>query len=240
MNKIKKKCYFCSQDIDVDENECEIVYYDKHYYHKNCFIQWCHATKTPSRKRIMALANLEKYLDEGKQNTLSLLEKKHISKSNIEQFSKNAEKYILQWFDESDLCAFLREEYDTGTLPWIKIKKVINGTDDRLDTPIPAIELLDMWQRKIDYIRRANQKLISKSDREISPTALILYGLSILINKYDSYLRWKEKKKILEAEKEQQTSQNLVGQSIGYSNVSKDSSVDNTDDISDLVDDIFG
>ena len=186
MNKIKKKCYFCSQDIDVDENECEIVYYDKHYYHKNCFIQWCHATKTPSRKRIMALANLEKYLDEGKQNTLSLLEKKHISKSNIEQFSKNAEKYILQWFDESDLCAFLREEYDTGTLPWTKIKKVINGTDDRLDTPIPAIELLDMWQRKIDYIRRANQKLISKSDREISPTALILYGLSILINKYDS------------------------------------------------------
>lgn len=97
-----------------------------------------------------------------------------------------------------------------------------------------------MWQRKIDYIRRANQKLISKSDREISPTALILYGLSILINKYDSYLRWKEKKKILEAEKEQQTSQNLVGQSIGYSNVSKDSSVDNIDDISDLVDDIFG
>ena len=52
-----------------------------------------------------------------RQNTLSLLEKKHISKSNIEQFSKNAEKYILQWFDESDLCAFLREEYDTGTLP---------------------------------------------------------------------------------------------------------------------------
>ena len=50
----------------------------------------------------------------------------------------------------------------------------------------------------------------------------------------------KKRKKILEAEKEQQTSQNLVGQSIGYSNVSKDSSVDNIDDISDLVDDIFG
>lgn len=44
---------------------------------------------------------------------------------------------------------------------------------------------------------------------------------------------------ILEAEKETEKSQNIVSQSIGYTNVSKDSKVD-TDDISDLVDDIFG
>lgn len=44
MKKIKKKCYFCSEDIDVAENEHELVYYDKHYYHKHCFIQWCHAS----------------------------------------------------------------------------------------------------------------------------------------------------------------------------------------------------
>ena len=49
----------------------------------------------------------------------------------------------------------------------------------------------------------------------------------------------KEKQKILEAEKETEKSQNIVSQSIGYTNVSKDSKAD-TDDISDLVDDIFG
>ena len=48
-----------------------------------------------------------------------------------------------------------------------------------------------------------------------------------------------EKQKILEAEKETEKSQNIVSQSIGYTNVSKDSKAD-TDDISDLVDDIFG
>ena len=96
-----------------------------------------------------------------------------------------------------------------------------------------------MWERKIDYLRSSNQKLTSQSNKVITPELLVLYDLSILINKYDSYLRWKEKQKILEAEKETEKSQNIVCQSIGYTNVSKDSKAD-TDDISDLVDDIFG
>lgn len=240
MNKIRKKCYFCSEDIDVTENENELVYYDKHYYHKDCFIQWCHATKKPTPKRTMALNNLDRYLNEGENIVSNLLEKKRIDKNNIEEFSNKAKEYIAQWFDESDLCSFLREEYNIVKLPWVKIKEVINGTSKKIDVPISAKELLDMWERKIDLIRSANQKLISKSDTEILPATLILYDLSILVNKYDSYLRWKEKQKILEAEKETEKSQNIVSQSIGYTNISKGETNDNTDDISDLVDDIFG
>ena len=96
-----------------------------------------------------------------------------------------------------------------------------------------------MWNRKIDFIRSLNQKLVSESDKEINPNQLILYDLAVLVNKYDSYLRWKEKQKILEAEKENVTTQNIVKQSIGYSNTQKNNHTD-TDDITDLVDDIFG
>lgn len=239
MKKIKKKCYFCSEDIDVAENEHELVYYDKHYYHKYCFIQWCHATKHPSMKRTIALENLERYLKEGEDIVLELLKKRGIDKHNIEKISENTDKYISQWFDQSDLCGFLKEEYNITKLPWVKIKEVIDGNSKKIDVPIPANELLDMWNRKIDFIRSLNQKLVSESDKEINPNQLILYDLAVLVNKYDSYLRWKEKQKILEAEKENVITQNIVKQSIGYSNTQKNNHTD-TDDITDLVDDIFG
>ena len=105
---------------------------------------------------------------------------------------------------------------------------------------IPPSDLLDMWQRKIDMLNSIAKKNEIKGIH-MQPEQRLSYDLSILVNKYDSYLRWKEKQKILEAEKEKETekSQNIVSQSIGYTNVSKDSKVD-TDDISDLVDDIFG
>ena len=67
----------------------------------------------------------------------------------------------------------------------------------------------------------------------------INYDLSILVNKYDSYLRWIEKQKIIASEKEIKKSENIVGKSIGYT-VSNNSEKNDSDDISDLVDDIFG
>ena len=103
---------------------------------------------------------------------------------------------------------------------------------------IPPSDLLDMWKRKIDMLNDLAKKN-ETNGVPMQPEHRLTYDLSVLINKYDSYLRWKEKQKILEAEKETEKSQNIVSQSIGYTNVSKDSKAD-TDDISDLVDDIFG
>ena len=67
----------------------------------------------------------------------------------------------------------------------------------------------------------------------------INYDLSILINKYDSYLKWLEKQKIIASEKEIEKNENIVGKSIGYTTVNK-SERNDSDDISALVDDIFG
>ena len=96
-----------------------------------------------------------------------------------------------------------------------------------------------MWKKKIDMLNGIAKKNEVKGIH-MQPEVRLTYDLSILVNKYDSYLRWKEKQKILEAEKETEKSQNIVSQSIGYTNISKEETNDNTDDISDLVDDIFG
>ena len=100
------------------------------------------------------------------------------------------------------------------------------------------LKTLDIILQKIDMLNDLAKKNETKG-LLMQPEHRLTYDLSVLINKYDSYLRWKEKQKILETEKETEKSQNIVSQSIGYTNVSKDSKAD-TDDISGLVDDIFG
>ena len=109
-----------------------------------------------------------------------------------------------------------------------------------MSTGIPPSDLLDMWKRKIDMLNGIAEKNESKGIH-MQPDQRLSYDLSILINKYDSYLRWKEKQRILEVEKENEKTQNIVGQSIGYiKNTKHNNNNLDTDDISNLVDDIFG
>ena len=67
----------------------------------------------------------------------------------------------------------------------------------------------------------------------------INYDLSILINKYDSYLKWLEKQRIIEVENDnEQPNLNITN----FINVNQHNNVSNNEDedLSDLVDDIFG
>lgn len=238
MKKIIKKCHHCAKDIDFFDDNDELVYYDKHFYHKECFIKWCYATKNPSKKRQMALINIDNYIKEANKQVTDLMSAKRIGEEDISIFHNEAVKRIEKWFDESDLCNFIREEYDVPIVPWRKLPQVLNGTYPNLQCAIPAKSLLDMWRRKLDFIRKQNDKLISHSDKELSKENIIHYDLAILVNKYDSYLRWLEKQKIIAAEKEVESNENIVGKSIGYTAQKSDKS--NSDDISALVDDIFG
>ena len=238
MNVVKKKCFECGKDIDVYSVESdEIVYYDKHFYHKECFCEWCGATKRPSKKRQMALMNIELYISEAKDIINDLLGKKNISNESLHIYYDDALKEIEKWFDGSDLCAFIREQYDVHNVPWNKILKVINGTNDNTNCGgIPVKHLLDMWQRKMDMLNGIADRNATKG-KEMNPEQRINYDLAVLVNKYNSYLKWLEKQKIIEAEKEIEKNENIVSKSIGY--VSHKTEKNNSDDISDLVDDIF-
>lgn len=240
MNKIIKKCYQCSNDIDFCCNDDELIYYDKHYYHKECFIQWCHATKTASKKRKMAFQNIDNYIVEAKQQVTDLMNTKRIGEEDISRLHNEAVKRIEKWFDESDLCNFIREEYDVSVVPWRKLSQVLNGTYPNLQGAIPAKYLLDMWKRKLDFLRKQNDKLVSHSDKERTKDNIIHYDLSILVNKYDSYLKWLEKQKIIEAESiKSDLNKTKISTSIINSKANESSKWLKNEDISDLVDDIF-
>ena len=94
-----------------------------------------------------------------------------------------------------------------------------------------------MWKRKIDMLNGIANRNNTKG-KTMNADQRINYDLSVLVNKYDSYLKWLEKQKILEAEKEIEKNENIVGKTIGY--VTQKTEKNNSDDISDLVDDIFG
>lgn len=240
-NKIKKKCYFCAKDIDFENSNQKAVYYDKHFYHIDCFISWCRSAKS-SKKRQFALEHMDLYIKECRDKISSLFEKKRCSLEQIDMYVKDAEKHIKQVFTESDFCCFIREEYDIRTVPWKRILNVISGKTDKCDCIIPIEDLYDMWQRKLEMLRKINDKLVKNSDTEIDTDSLIMYDLTVLVRKYNGYLKWKQKQKILESEtkKENSNTDTILVQSISNISSGKYSKNDNTDDeIVDIVDDIF-
>ena len=240
MKRIIKKCYHCSKDIDFYCKDDELVYYDKHFYHKDCFVQWCHATKTPSKKRQAALINIDNYITEANQQVTDLMVVKKIGEEDIRVFHDEAVKQIEKWFDESDLCNFIREEYDISVVPWRKLPQVLNGTYPNLQSAIPAKYLLDMWKRKLDFIRKQNDKLTAHSGKELTKENLIHYDLAILVNKYDSYLKWLEKQKVLEAESRKGTKMGIDRIDVNVIYAKRSSIGQESDDMPSIVDDIFG
>ncbi len=97
-----------------------------------------------------------------------------------------------------------------------------------------------MWKRKLDFLRKQNDKLVSHSDKERTKDNIIHYDLSILVNKYDSYLKWLEKQKIIEAESiKSDLNKTKISTSIINSKANESSKWLKNEDMSDLVDDIF-
>ncbi len=203
--------------------------------------------------------NGNRFVDHGKEQLLKdyneILKQEYDDKKNkmiafIKEYSNSEEfqdiktksyKHLSYSVEMQCVYEFIRDNYDISIIPttvWEKLKGIYNGSFKDIGTRIPPSDLLDMWKRKIDMLNGITKQL-ELNGKHLAPEDKLAYDLSVLVNKYDSYLRWKEKQKILEAEKENTTTQNIVGQSIGYSNVQQNNQ-NNTDDITDLVDDIFG
>lgn len=159
---------------------------------------------------------------------------------HLDQIRKESYKHLSLAITKENVFEFIKDSYDVTIVPttvWQKLSDIYNGTFKGMSVGIPPEHLLDMWKRKIDMLngiadRNKTKGLVMSSDKRIN------YDLSILINKYDSYLRWLEKQRIIEAEKEIEKSENIVGKSIGYT--SNKPEKNDPDDISALVDDIFG
>jgi hypothetical protein len=219
---ITRKCECCKESFYISNNNIDdAIYYDKKTYHSSCFINICNKRSKMKREDVSV------------KWTWVLEHLNSIKQDSYEHFSIAITKEGI--FD------FIKDAYDVTIIPttvWQKLGNIYNGTFKGMSFGIPPEHLLDMWKRKIDMLNGIASRNETKGIK-MKPDQRINYDLSILVNKYDSYLKWLEKQKIIEAERETIKNENIVGKSIGYM-VTKQSNKNDSDDISDLVDDIFG
>ena len=219
----RRRCFGCKIPLDIrrDEDNSDVIYFDKQFYHKNCFIK----AKSVKRKCFVCKEDIV------------------ITSPDDEFIYYDRHCYHPEsWFYGSDLCAFVREKYNVTNPQWDLLQSVIDGTYKNIGVGIPAEDLLDMWERKWNYLQKQHNKLIQKNS-DVNATALVRYDVAILVNKYDSYLKWKREQHLLavemKTEKEKRTKEHAVLQSITQNMVSQNVSSSNNDDLTDLVDDIF-
>lgn len=219
---IERKCNCCKEVLVINnDNIDDAIYYDKNFYHSSCFIEKCTKLSKSQRK-----------------NTSP---KWGIALKNLDNIKHDSSVYIHSCVAKESIFDFIRKTYGISNVPpyiFEKLSRIYTGTFKGMSIAIPPEHLLDMWQRKMNMLNRIFMQNIAKGNK-MAPEARINYDLSVLIGKYDSYLRWLEQKKVLEAEKDMNRNENIVMKSIGY-NTQRNNEFNTNDDISDLVNDIFG
>ena len=211
-----RKCAKCKGEIEIDVNDIrDVVYFDKSYYHKDCFREL--AQQKASNKRCSA-----KW-----QETLS---------DDLKQVSQNANYIINYCYGRDLLFEHLLNSYDICALSsYIKmaLDNVVAGKYKGKSKPIPYRDLAICWidgQRALDKIY-INNKQIGK---DMSGDQRLIYDLAIVVNRFP---KWKNLK--VKSEKAKQELVNMVSfddidmSKIGHGKQEKKK------DISDISDDIF-
>jgi len=213
-----KKCN-CNNEIPLNENTINnIVRYGNAYYHSDCFINWCN-------EGINHFKANQKYKD---------------ALSSIEVYKEDAYKHLINRIENYDLYKFIMDRYDVKTLDtyvYVKLNRIFNGTLEGIrEGGIPKEHFFDMWKRKTHQLDKIHQQNIVKG-KNMTTTQTIMYDISVLINKYDSYLKWLEREKIIQAEANyNNASTKLLTREIKNR---RENNIVEKDDISTLVNDIF-
>lgn len=225
MADLQRKCGCCGEVLNINKSTIgELIYYEKKTYHKDCFANLCKESSSPtSRKR-----NKEKWANA--LNNIDL-----ISASTVEHF-----KPIIV---RDKLYRFIMDNYCPTTIPeyiWIKFDSIFDGSYKNMGRKIPLNHLLDMWERKMDELNKMHNRM-ELEGKNLDPIQQINYDLAVIINKYDSYLRWLEKKRITEEEgrntNDTKSIRKIVDVNAIRANETKED--DNSIDMESLVDDIF-
>lgn len=92
------------------------------------------------------------------------------------------------------LYPYLFERYETTAFPntfYMKMAKIYSGTLVNLSKPIPSEHLHDMWRRKENYLDKVYASNLARGKTDLKDGYLRCnYDLSILIQKYDDYLKF--------------------------------------------------
>lgn len=222
---VKRVCANCIHNDDygsnvtlIRNNVNNVILFEGKYYHKDCFINMCNEkiSKRKTKKWIDALENINVY-------------------------ECDAFNLTNEYFDKDDVYQFIIHNYDLVVIPsytWTKINKIYTGELEGMSVGIPPAHLFDMWKRQIGFLNKTYSRNKTKG-KEMNNAQRLNYDLSILINKYDSYLAWIESQKILEKDTISKPQQQV--NKINYQTLSnmKNEKENNSDDIDILLDEIF-
>ena len=213
---ITRKCACCKGVIEIDVNDIrDVVYYDKKFYHKECFIEA--ATKKAANKR-------------------SSLGWKNALDDDLRQVTKDAIYNINYCYGRDLLFEHLLKNYDVYSISSyanMLISDVVNGKYKGKSRPIPYIDFAHCWiegQRTLDKINAENKQLGKKMNGD----QRIIYDLAVVVNKFP---KWKSAKLRLENER-QRIVQEASFEEVDMSRIGQTKQVKKKD-ISDISDDIF-
>lgn len=221
---LTRKCAKCKGEIEIDVNNIrDVVYFDKSYYHKNCFKEL--AQQKASNKRCSV-----KW-----QEALS---------DDLKQVSKNANYIVNYCYGRDLLFEHLLNSYDICAISsYIKmaLDNVVVGKYKGKSKPIPYRELAECWIAIHSELNKiyANNKRLGKS---MTGDQRINYDLAVVVRMYPQWKKNHEKKKV-EQDEQKKIIQSIRAQSaIDYMSLGKQtnhSSETDIDDMNSLLDAIF-
>ena len=135
------------------------------------------------------------------------------------------------------LTDFIYKEYNVTFLPkyfFINLDKIYKGEYKNLKEPVPVEDLFDMWQKKMDYLNKT-YTYNKEHGKDMQGVQRINYDLAILLSKYDSYKRWKEKQKAIQKQEQEFKKQQVF---VNIAKIQVRPKISDSDDISSIIDEI--
>ena len=209
--QIKRVCPYCKKDFYINGNNLSKAI----YYRKRTYHRECWQ---------------KKYADKLDDNAFSALKKESC-------------KHFTDEIAKKEVVRFIFAAYDIKAIPtnvWSKLNAFYAGEYPGMSVCIPPEHLFDMWQRKMKWLNQIADSNKNKG-KQMDSGQRISYDLSALLNKYDSYLNWLEKQKILEAEarKKQEESITKISTSILNSKAKEKECNNDNENLESLVNEIF-
>lgn len=213
MKENERKCSRCGKIINLDTDD--FLKEKTRYIHTQCFIA--------KKKR--------KRMSETEINDL-------ITNMRLEMNKKSKESN-----DRHKFIEYLQDQYDvnlTNKYFFVKLSSINNGTYRGLKEGISYEDLLYMFQKKQKELNNIAFTKIKKGQPFKDSVSRIFFDLAVIVNKYDSFKKWKQKQKILEAESNTniEIENNKINfKQFDFDNINKQNDI-NEVDISSIIDDI--
>ena len=221
-----RKCFHCSQTIDVKdkENLGHVLRYKNKYYHTTCFIELAESrvarNNSYSTSWQEALDNIDQLIEDARESITSKVNRK----------TDDLDKYLTSYYD---MGGGFSQRF------WSTIMDIGNGFYKRRRCqPISYNTLLDMWkyyEKELNSIHARNKRCGNPIEGE----ACANYDLAILMGKYGAYQRDKARE---EAAAEEARNRIITTNKIDYESLYKQRSqysANNDNDIIALMEDIF-